>query len=366
VNAGDTWRRASRRNPMPTDWRHKSTFCTATFIAKNWLLTAGHCINSVAIDSCMEHGDTFDECTPTWDTWGLWTIRGTRPNQAGQFTVTLWGRAYVHENFFGRALADNDAFCTAANCGDPSLTANDDLALIYFPQEFDDALIPNIEPNGAKRLSAVSPDQNWGLAFYGYGDPIGTDPETLMPERVLRRGTNFFDTFNVRPRRIDVEATTAKPFACAGDSGGPMMRTGLEFDTNIGHQQGLEAIMGVTSTAGPGCATLPGPGARVSWSSTRVDIQSHRDFITDTLRRYPQYRNFSCKPRGLVGLEAEECWGAPCTNNSKPEMGGCPLATQTCFNSGREVGLQQTICQNCKGTPQEGSCDCIVGQCLSK
>jgi hypothetical protein len=184
---------------------------------------------------------------------------------------------------------------------------------------------------------------------------------------VLRRGTDFFDTFQVLARRIEITATTARPFPCAGDSGGPMMHTGLELDTNNGVQQGLEAIVGLTSSAGPDCSTLPLPGSPVAWNSVRMDIPEHQQFITDSMHRYPQWRNFACKARGLVGLEAEECWGPPCTNDSGPADGGC-LDTQTCINPGRTISsqLKKFSCDACVGTPDQGSCDCIVGQCLSK
>jgi hypothetical protein len=368
-NADETWI-IRRPGEAPLDLRRHPHACSATFIAKNWLLTAAHCITPVALDTCMEHGDSLPECMPTWDTWGSWEIRGTRPNQTGIQRVQLWARAYVIGGWIGRNLLQNQLVCTTPDCYDTDVGANEDLALLYIPMDFDDELVPNVEANGAKRLSVGIPRADWQLAFYGWGLPVGTNPQTGMRRRVLRRGTDFFDTFNVLERRIEIGATIARPFACSGDSGGPMMHTGLELDTNVGIQQGLEAIVGVTSSAFPPCNELlpPGPGQAVGWSSVRVDHPEHNKFILDTMHRYPQYRNFSCKARGLAGVEAEECWGPPCTNNSKPEMGGCPLATQTCVNPGREFASKHKkfSCSNCNGTPQQGSCECIVGQCLSK
>jgi hypothetical protein len=361
--ADDSWI-VKRPGEPDVDWRKKTSKCTATFIAKNWLLTSAHCITAVAIDSCMEHGDTFSECVPTWDTWGLWTITGTRPNQAGRFNPLLWARAYVYGSWFGRPLSQNPVVCTAPNCSNLNLAANDDLALLYVPTAFDDALIPNIEPDGAKRLSATSPEAAWNLAFYGWGQPHP------LAGDILRRGRNFFDTFTVRERRIDIAATSPRPFPCAGDSGGPMVRAGVELDTNLGVKQGLEVIVGVTSWAGPPCPrnVTSAPAQSGNWATTRVDHPEHMKFIVDTMRRYPEWRNFECKARGLVGLEAVECWGAPCSNDSGPELGGCALPTQMCVNSGRQIASKQKkfSCQNCEGTPQQGSCECIVGQCLSK
>jgi hypothetical protein len=245
------------------------------------------------------------------------------------------------------------------------LNANDDIALLYVPTRYDRSLFPNVENDGAKRLSFGEPESIWQLAFYGWGDPAGTDSDG-DPVRVLRRGRGFFDQFTVRDRRIDIRATTANPFPCSGDSGGPMMHTGLQLDTNSGIQSNLEAVVGITSAAFPSCSELPLPGTNVTWWSSRVDHPAHKQFILDTMRRYPEWKNFSCASRGIVGIEAEECWGPPCTIDGRPQDGGCPLPTQTCVRPGRTVGAEKMTCGTCDGTPQQGSCNCIVGQCLPR
>jgi hypothetical protein len=354
-----------------SDPRGKTSFCTGTFIGKNWILTAAHCLTFAAINTCIRAGIARSACTPDWPQWGQWTLRGSR-NGTQYVIKNVWARGYVHPNWLGTMQSSNPELCPpAAACYDRQLGAAHDLALLYVHSSQDDKLPPDLENNGAKRLSIVPPDPQWPVTFAGWGDPVATDSQG-NPTPVLRVGTSpvnlTFPNNGLRDEVITASIpTTTDSFPCRGDSGGPLLRTDLSLDTNTGPKAMLEAVVGVMSFGYSLCAPLS--DGHFYW--TLVNAPKNLSFIESTLKRWSQYQHLTCAKRRNKGdplppegpvAAVEECWGAPCVADGPATPGvGCALSTDTCWHAARSFASQSS-CDACSGAG--GGCGCIVGQCL--
>ena len=310
-----------------SDPRGKTVTCTGTFINRNWIVTAAHCLSYAAVNGCIFRGLTRAQCQPDWAQWGQWTIRGAR-NGTGYVMRNVEARGYVHSKWYGTTWSQNPAFCPPKSaCYSRALGATHDLALLYVPTDQDDRLAANLEENGAKRLSIIDPDPSWSLTFAGWGDPVQTDPQGNAV--AVLRASNPSSSFSViKPDMVNAVltatiSTPTAPYPCPGDSGGPLMRTGLQMATNAGTKTGLEAVVGVMSHGYSLCAPLD--DQPFFW--TLVSSPGNLGFIEDTMRRWPPYDNLVCPKRPVNGdpippagppASVEECWGTPCVANGPP------------------------------------------------
>jgi hypothetical protein len=340
-----------------------------------------------AIDQCMHKGIKRQDCKPQWDLYGTWRVQGrfrTGPgpdnvvpsddDNTAAIDTTFPLRGYIMkenwsaggvEHWAGTDLKKVDVTCDTPNCFDPALIADHDLALVYISSKYDDRLPPRPEEDAATRLSIVPPPTNsalWNLSIAGWGNP-GDD--------IHRQANGSLGTFTVAPQRIDV-TTTGTIFPCSGDSGGPVLRTGLNIQTNTGSRNNLDAVLGVLSISQATCTpAVPPPGTQVQWITTRVDTDLHQRFIKETFHRWPNTKRFDCVPRKLGSPppqgavnEVEECWGARCT-----EAGGLPNGCpdgQYCNGPGRLVARGVASCTVCNtfSAAEDQGCGCVVGQCL--
>jgi hypothetical protein len=365
------------RNAVPSN-------CTGTFINKNWILTAAHCVSRAAVDLCVQSGVTRANCKPELGQWGYWTINGTKRGPMGQavpYTLTnVLARGYIHPNWLGRTNSANPHTCVttipAFPCYNTQLGVLHDVALLYIRSQDDDKLPPELEVMGqmdsALRLSNVPPllpptlpagTTAWPLRFYGWAS-TSTDPNSGESTRVLRVGDDPPPIAHsnpiapaIPPHLIGTHDETIHSHVCPGDSGGPLVRT-VTTPSNTGPRT-VEAIVGVLASGNADCV-IPQAGQIIRWS--RVDLNT--DFITAALQNQQPLFSFRCQPRLPVaggGSELLECWGPPCRAVSECNTPGQPV-TRTCWQPGGPSRTRAS-CDAC-AAPLGGGCGCIVGQCL--
>jgi len=205
--------------------------CSGTFIAKNWILTAGHCITDAAIFNCLrqhKNPKTDPTCKPEFNTYGLWTIDFTLPDRTLLKLERVLALAYTNPMWIG-----NDATKNPLLRGGGNLTglADNDVALLYIGD--DSVLPPRVEDDGAKRLSMVPPvlsgTGTWTLQAFGWGAPGADELRSfggIGPTTYQMQGT----------RAILADSAAATQAAlCPGDSGGPLVRMDPSLERQSHH-----------------------------------------------------------------------------------------------------------------------------------
>jgi hypothetical protein len=248
-------------------------FCSGVFIAKNWILTAQHCLRET-------DGSVSDVA------WRPFLVDVKVNSPAGPFVMRiastalkfLWGLQYTHPNWGGAS--------------DPGR----DFGLVYLFSDHADRYLAAPD-EGSMRISTVAPFIQQSLTIYGWGptmaggpsDDLRTNPEE--PVTVSQVGSTFLSAL----RNED-----AHPGTCRGDSGGPIVRV----------TQGFDVIQGVLS--GGSLAQMCAPvGAFMNWSRADNKIA----FIESRMKSWTA-PNFKCKPfAGYV-----RCW-TQCSESKACETG---------------------------------------------
>jgi len=303
----------------------KESTCSSTFIAKNWILTAAHCLGTI-----------FDKNKPP-------TLGGYAYVKVSWAATESSMTAVSHEEAFGTYQIPHPSYNPDAD--------RDwmDVALLHFPLSDKNTmgkLPPDLTQGGAAYLSGQLPSSNPGNGLFMSGWGFTGD---------LRFAT-------APPLTISGSELVAAPLpwngalVCQGDSGGPLFRSVTFQDlTRI-------VVAGVLSRGEPDsgrCATI---GTTIYW--TRVDTPAFRVWLTREMAKWygqlgiPLNVSNLCGFTGLPGpLRAHQCWGKPCSSLLPCDKGYVCRGAAEDVTGGCATGL-------CGDADDPKSCDCLVGQCL--
>jgi hypothetical protein len=344
--------------------------CSGTFIAKNWIATAAHCITRIAIEACIaaKIDPKAPECIPFFDEWHEWTINFAGPSgmdgdpNATQ-VVRILAASHVDPLWTGTNLSTND---TVQDGGFFASNLPRDFALLEVTD--DRVLPPNPELDGAKRILLSPPRSDWAMHYAGWGKPGGglrsadaSAASTLQVPDVLD------DTIRVRY----LDPIFSQP-VCKGDSGGPIFH-----DINVteppGLPQGVNILLGTLTGGGgslgdggnPDCTNV-NTGLHFDYWP-RIDLEV--PFIEMTIGRSLGDDNFQCRRFSTPELDYAKCWGKTCDIDCDCDD---PL-TEYCRGSGSVLdaeGLPCTRCgapdAKCGPTTANGGKGCVKGQCIKR
>lgn len=309
--------------------------CSGTFIAKNWIMTAAHCLQT-APGWVEGQGQTAAKV----HRWYQYAVSFAGPNGSLALVNLV---PYVLQYFDPRYIG----FSAPANSG---AHIGFDFALLYVLDVLDDTLpnnSPNLSPNQTPfmRISLRNTITS-SAAAWGWGAPgANTSRRAFLSQYnlVASPDVDLFGAF--------VPDAGGIPFMCKGDSGGPIVD---RYDVlnpatgNIEIQPVAVAVFAAIQTNDPQCAQ--NPGDIDFWVRTREES----DFIFLTVSDW--YPGFGCTPGSAVGsgtADFLQCWGKPCMNG-----GDCGV-DEVCVNPGPQLTTCTAACP-----PPGGPCDCIFGQCL--
>jgi hypothetical protein len=345
----------------------KTIKCSATFIAKNWIATAAHCIVvRGAWNSATQ--------SPDWDGWYNWDIRWAD----AQGNIEPNGGSWTLKNALLHQIPDPDYVGL-----DPSSWTLDaaahDFALLYVPASLYDGHLPADQlqddaPPSVKTAMAVSvaePDSSWNLTIYGYGRtkpfPGSTSDSGALRSAPLQPN-QFVDLISYIAQNAPPPLPTPYGTTCLGDSGGPWVRNVTDSD---GHTQ--QVLVGITSGfQGPGFGAGNFCGVTAGDTTNAVAVNQEIDFINETMQTAygdgsdPALTNpdaFTCTSRASLAStngdpDYAECWGTPCNSDCD-----CPSSLYYCSNPTNDPGSlwARAGCDACVS-----GCGCVVGQCLPR
>jgi len=319
---------------LNTTYKGKSYECTGTFIAKNWIMTAAHCLN-IGEKPTIVADNAYYPYTITW---------GDALGHVGKQLTVKHVLQLVNPDFTG----------TFGPGPIGPIPQGADFALLYLDGSYDKNLPRSAMPEWDFMLLSSAGTAPLSARAWGWGAPASN----LLESMPLTTYSQLFQSSQDITSLIAVIPANP-PYVCSGDSGGPLVHKYFRTDPTSGQTIEVPAAV-ATLVAGAGktdtspCADKT--GTAVVWG--RID-QNMR-FIRRVMRQRSFYGpNFDCKYQWEVGstsTQLAQCWLTPCLDDSQCEAG------TRCINSGSEDWF--TCPANaCDGTPQAGSCGCIRGKC---
>ena len=321
---------------IQTTYRGTSSSCTGTFIAKNWIATAAHCLN-IGEGPGVKADNAYYRFTIVWsDALG----------HVGRQVTIPYVLQYLSPNYrgdFGQAL--------------PPKPRGGDFALLNVPEYYNSSLALSAPDGGDFMLlsmadSAPPPSSE----AWGWGQPASN----LLESMPLDTYTPLFVDSTDNSALVG-QIPSNPPLLCHGDSGGPVVEKFQINDATTGEPTEVPAVVAtlvggeVMNTKTSQC--LDQPGGPVAWA--RMSEQYH--FIRASMRDI-YGPDFQCKMLPIIGSTSKlaQCWLTPCQADA--DCAGDPKTH--CVNPG-SASFFTCSPSRCAGTDIP-VCGCIFGQCEPK
>lgn len=335
----------SRLSPV-VGFSNVSGGCTGTFIARNWILTAAHCLAAVPANSAPTvHG--YYSTTVTWAGDGGDPTKGPKPHTFQQ-VLQFW----------------DDRYC-GFRLNAP--WAPHDVGLLYISKDHD-GYLPNDVPDPGShadspylRVSLRSNLPQSNPVIYGWGDTNGTINTRLRSGSVAAYSIQILNglTQTNDPNKGTTEdlfvalVPVGAPAPCHGDSGGPLV------DHYVIDGVSQPVIVAVASGVSPNPTICAGSGSKVAWPRA----SGAEKLIRDSIALY--YPQFSCRSGmtdatvagGGIKDDFMECWGTRCKIDTDCSNDGY----LKCHHAGDQLTAAGQTCAACDSG---GGCGCYWGQCL--
>ncbi|HET7544179.1 MAG TPA: trypsin-like serine protease [Polyangiaceae bacterium] len=385
----------NRLSPVVRLINDRGQSCTGTFIAKNWIVTAAHCVDVdpkwVRYQGCASTKQAAGCTDPAViHTWYSYTV--VFPTSGGQQDPTLHPPLSSPGIQFTSVLQHVDP----AYIGDkPTLSATEvtlsggphDVALLFVNEAFND-LLPDVD----KSLNKIT-------------DPAITDPDISDPAKKLTTGDFPFMRISLKDSFVDPYVwgwgfrtetpapnapflltyghltaysllavpngyatyqapppafTGSVPYLCKGDSGGPLAER-LNIVTSPDPTPQPQWVIGGTFS---GFETQPGVADANCGTLDKADwdvwarLAPIKDWIKNTVASYPKkFRCIEKMSSGSSTADYMECWGPPCTRAT--EATDCGSGAH-CYKPGTEYTSQSGCMYRCP----KHDCSCLHGMCV--
>ena len=325
---------------LETTYYGKTWACTGSFIAKNWVMTAAHCLNP-GEDKKHIHAD---------NAYYPWAITFSDANGKLGKRLPLNAVLQIAGFDYTGTYGEDDVVVTHPFGGD--------FALLYIDGSYD-VNLPRSDSPGSDflRLSTAGAAPLSARAW-GWGAPAVPSVSKSMP-------LDAYTALSQSAKDItSLEAIipSTDPYLCEGDSGGPLVDKYYVNDPVSGQATEVPAVVG-TLVGGAKVASTDSckkkAGGLVIWARVDQNLRFIRRVMRDRSFQGP---NFDCNYQseiGTTGNQVVSCWLKPCLADDE-----CP-ANARCINSfaADYFPCTDTVKKTCDGTPYKGTCGCIRGKC---